>query len=345
MRKFIIALILLISILFLLARLSEVEAILETLQRGNWVFISLAILLAGLWLLNISLSYQSIFRALGIEESLRVLLPLNISMFFLGIVAPSVGFSSVALLMAEARKRGFSPARAAVANSLVIEFDYFGVLSSVALGFLVLFRRNNITAIEITAAVILFLAMIIIGTLLLLGMRSAQELGKALAWLARLVNRILAPFLHHAYLSEGYARNFAHDAAEGLYDLRKHPHTLLAPAILALTNKLLLLGILTCVFLAFEVPISPGTVVAGLSISQLFLIVSPTPAGMGVVEGTLTLLLSGMYIPIEDAVVITLAYRGITFWIPLMLGMLAFQFIFHRKTPGEVLADTSPEIR
>lgn len=345
MRKFIVALILLGSILFVIGSLSEMEAILATLQQGDWRFISLAIVLVGIWLLNVSMSYQSIFRALGIEEKLSVLLPLSASVFFVGIIAPSVGVSGIALLMAEARRRGFSPARAAVANALFIVFDNFGVLSLVAVGFLVLFRRNNLTVVEIAAAAFLLMAMIIIGTLMLLGIRSAQELGQALAWLTRVVNRAVQPFINRVYLSEEHALLFAHDVAEGLRDLRQNPRSLLVPALLALSNKLLLLGILTSVFLAFKVPISPGTVVAGLSISQLFTIVSPTPAGLGFVEGTLTLVLSGMYISIETAVVITLAYRGITFWIPLFYGMLAFQINSHRKVPQEVWEVTDPKMR
>ena len=74
------------------------------------------------------------------------------------------------------------------------------------------------------------------------------------------------------------------------------------------------------------VPVSAGTLIAGFSISYLFMIVSPTPAGIGVVEGFLTVALSSMYVPLSDATVITLAYRGITFWIPLFIGLLAFRW-------------------
>jgi hypothetical protein len=103
------------------------------------------------------------------------------------------------------------------------------------------------------------------------------------------------------------------------------------PGILAITNKVLLLAILVCIFLAFQVPIAPGTVVAGVGISQLFMLISPTPAGLGVVEGTMTLLLSGMYISLEDAIVLTMAFRGITFWLPILFGLIAFQVIIQPK--------------
>jgi hypothetical protein len=86
-------------------------------------------------------------------------------------------------------------------------------------------------------------------------------------------------------------------------------------------------------FLAFGTEISIGTLVAGFSIGYLFLIVSPTPAGVGFVEGGLTLALTSLSVPLGAAAVITLAYRGITFWLPLLLGMLAFRILPHT---GEV---------
>jgi hypothetical protein len=40
MRKFLFALVLLIGVLFIMARFAEVQAIVETLQRGDWRFIA-----------------------------------------------------------------------------------------------------------------------------------------------------------------------------------------------------------------------------------------------------------------------------------------------------------------
>jgi uncharacterized membrane protein YbhN (UPF0104 family) len=34
-----------------------------------------------------------------------------------------------------------------------------------------------------------------------------------------------------------------------------------------------------------------------------------------------------MYISLEDAAVITLSYRGITFWIPLLFGMISLRML------------------
>jgi uncharacterized protein (TIRG00374 family) len=78
-------------------------------------------------------------------------------------------------------------------------------------------------------------------------------------------------------------------------------------------------------FLAFHVPLSVGTLIAGLAIGYLFVYVSPTPSGVGFVEGILTLTLSSMYVPVEDATVIMLTYHGVTFWMMLLFGLIAFR--------------------
>jgi uncharacterized protein (TIRG00374 family) len=83
--------------------------------------------------------------------------------------------------------------------------------------------------------------------------------------------------------------------------------------------------VLLSLFLAFQVPFSAGTIIGGFAISYLFLIVSPTPSGIGIVEGIMPLALSSLRVPWSQAVIITLAYRGITFWVPLGVGAFALR--------------------
>jgi uncharacterized membrane protein YbhN (UPF0104 family) len=59
----------------------------------------------------------------------------------------------------------------------------------------------------------------------------------------------------------------------------------------------------------------------------MFMIVSPTPAGIGVVEGALTLGLHSLNVSLGNAALVALAYRGITFWIPLLFGMLSLRWL------------------
>jgi len=113
---------------------------------------------------------------------------------------------------------------------------------------------------------------------------------------------------------------------------------LIIPAGLALNSKLLLICVLLLIFLSFDVSFSIGTIIAGFSIGYLFFVVSPTPSGLGIVEGAMTLGLVSLYIPLNQAAAVTLAYRGVTFWIPLIIGLLAFRMVTGSKKIEPALA-------
>ena len=91
-------------------------------------------------------------------------------------------------------------------------------------------------------------------------------------------------------------------------------------------------------FLALGTPFSVGTLVGGFAISYLFLIVSPTPSGLGVVEGVMTIALNSLRVKWEAAALITLTYRFITFWFPLAVGAVAFRLLQREKK------ETNPDV-
>ena len=72
--------------------------------------------------------------------------------------------------------------------------------------------------------------------------------------------------------------------------------------------------------------------VGGFAITYMFLVVSPTPSGIGIVDGIMPLALSSLRVPWGQAVIITLAFRGITFWLPLGLGAIALRVLRQQKT-------------
>jgi uncharacterized protein (TIRG00374 family) len=327
MRKFLIALALLLGIIFIIGNIAEVQNIIDTLKIGDWRFILIAFGVELIWLLNVAISYKAIYRSLGLEEKTWTLILIAAGSIFVNIAAPTAGMSGVAVFVSEAKRRNYSSARATLAGVLYVLFDYTGFLCVLAVGLLILIRRNDLNAPELIASAILVTLATGIAILLYQGMRSANALGRALTWLAHQTNRLLHPIIRRDYLSEQRALEFAHDGTEGLSKIRQNPYNLVIPIALALSSKSLLIIILFMMFLAFKVPVSPGTLIAAFSISYLFLIVSPTPSGMGFVEGALTLALGSMSVPLGPAAVITLAYRGITFWVPLALGGIALRIL------------------
>lgn len=322
---------LLLGVVFFITRFTEVQKIALTLQAGEFSFILLALLTGGLWIVCTGLGYRAVYHVLGMDEERGHMIVLGAAVIFVNVITPSAGASAIATLIGDARRHDRPAARVMVAWALNLLFEYLSLLCVVTLGLAVLARRNTINWGEITASMILLLAALGLGTLLYLGMKSGDLLGRVLAWLARLINHLLRPIIHRDYLEEHRAHTFAYEAAEGIATLRHRPKDLWLPVTLALSNKALLMLTLALLFLAFQVPFSTGTIIAGFSLAYLFVIVSPTPAGVGIVEGVMTLMLNSLNVPLEAAAVITLAFRGITFWLPLLVGMVCFRILSTRN--------------
>jgi len=325
MRKFIIILVLFLGAALVYLSFGEIETILQTLKKGEFRFIFLALLIECAWFLVSGLTYLSLYRILGLDGSFHKLALMSASANFINTVAPSVGMGGMAVFISDATRTNQSPGKATVASMLYIFLDFIAFLVVLTLGLIVLFRRNDLHPTEIATSSIMFAIAAGLGFLLYLGSRSAKALGNALAWMARLVNRVVRPFLHREYLSEARAHTFANEMATDLRSLPERYRSLVKPMLFAFANKALLMGVLTASFLAFQVPFTAGTIIGGFAISYLFLIVSPTPSGIGIVEGVMPLALSSLRVEWSQAVIVTLAYRGITFWFPLGVGALAFR--------------------
>jgi uncharacterized protein (TIRG00374 family) len=327
MRKLIILLVSFLAVGFFILSFGELEKIWQTFEHSDWRFILLAMLAVTLWVLLEAYTYRKLYLLMEMRESLRHLTLLSMAANFINVVAPTGGIGGIAVFADDAQRRGLPRGRAAAAAAWFLFLDYGAFMFVLALGIVVLFRRNNLDAGEIFASAVMALIFSGLGILLYIGSRSGPQLESLLGWLARAINRLLRPFIRRDYLREARAHEFAQEISEGLTVLRASQRRLVAPFIMALGSKGLQTLVLMLTFMGFGVEFSAGTVIAGFSLFYLFLIVSPTPSGVGIVETLLPLALVSLRIPWEQAVIVTLAYRGLTFWLPIALGALAFRLL------------------
>jgi len=325
MRKFLVVLVLFLGVAFVILSFSELEQTVETLQRGNLWYLLLAFLIQIGWFFLVGITYRSLYRLLGMRESILNLTRVAAAATFVNVIMPTAGVGGIAIFVNAAKKDGHPTGRVTLAAALFVLFDMAAFLAVLALGMVVLVRRNDLDAGEITASLILLAIASTLAFTLYLGTRSVDAMGGFLARLTRLANTILRPFIRRDYLREERAYEFAHEMADGLASLPQRPRSLLKPLFLAFLNKGLLICILLCAFLSFQVLYSPGTIIGGFAIGYLFMIVSPTPSGIGIVEGVLPLTLKSLRVVWSQAVVITIAYRAMTFWVPLGFGAWAFR--------------------
>ena len=332
MKKLVLVVVLFLGIAVIAISFSELETIMLSLQKAHLGFFILAILIQLIWFITTARMYQSIFHLLGVHEEILILSRIATAANFINVVAPTAGVGGVALFASEARRRGHPAGKVTVAAALFLLLDQAAFLVILALGLIVLVRRNDLEAGEISASFFLLGIAITYAFVLYLGYRSEEKLGNLLAKMVRFINRIVRLFRKEDYLSEIRARAYAHEISDGFAGLTEKPSSLIRPILWGIFDKGLLMLILICAFLSFEVPFSAGTIIAGFSLAYLFLIVSPTPSGIGVVEGLMPIALTSLNVNWSQAVLITLTYRTVTFWVPFGIGAWAFRSL---HTGGE----------
>jgi uncharacterized protein (TIRG00374 family) len=327
MRKILIVLVFFLGSALVVLSFGELQNTWKTLQHSDFRFIGLAILMIVAWIVSEAWGYQSLYRLMDVEERLWHLILVSTAANFVNVVAPSGGFGGVAVFVDDAGRRKYPRGLAAAAGALHLFLEYAAFMVILGMGWAVFIRRNDLKPGEMTASVIMLGLFIGLGALLYIGSRSGEQLGAVLAWSSRQLNRLVWPFTRREYFREAVARKFGIEVAEGLSILRMKNRGAAVPFLFAVTSKILQTLILMAAFLAFSVDFSTGTIVAGFASCYLFLIVSPTPSGIGVVEALLPLTLRSLRVPWEQAVIVTLTYRGITFWLPLLLGGVAFRVL------------------
>jgi uncharacterized protein (TIRG00374 family) len=327
MKKLFFAVILFLGIAVVVLSFGELETILRTLKHAHLEYFFLAVIIQFVWFITSGRMYQSVFHLLGVQESTFTLSRIATAANFLNVVAPSAGMGGVALFATEARRRGHPAGKVTVAAALFLLLDQASFVVVLSLGLIILVRQNNLSASEISATFILFAITVFYAFVLYIGYRSEERLGNLLAKMARWINRIVNIFRKKEYLSEVRAHQFAHEVADGFSGLTERSSSLIRPVLWGLLDKGLLMLILICSFLSFEVPFSIETIVAGFAITYLFLIVSPTPSGIGIVEGIMPIALNSLNVNWSQAVVITLTYRAVTFWLPLAVGAWTFRLL------------------
>jgi uncharacterized protein (TIRG00374 family) len=329
MKKIIIIIVVLLAAAFIIFGFSELEQILVVLKKSNPIFLLVAFLFESICLFNNASTFHALYRLVGLQEKRWQLFLMTTAANFINLIAPSAGVGGIAVFLDAARRRKISTARVMVVGVLYLVYEYAALFCTLLLGFIVLIRRHNLNAGELVAAGFLLVIALADGAMLVLGYKAPQKLGNVLAWSARLINRILKPFLHRDAVKIEHAYQFSREVAEGIATIRGNHRNLIWPFLFTLNNKALLLCVLASTFLALDTPFTIGTLVGGFSISYLFFYASPTPSGVGFVEGILPAALHTLRVPITEAVLITLVFRTMTIWIPFFIGAAALRLL-HR---------------
>lgn len=319
-RRWILWLLIIGFVWLVFSRFNEIEKLAKTLAQGQWQWVLAAALLQVVYYIVYAALYHSAFYTVEIKSRVQDLIPVTLGSLFVNVVAPTGGVGGAALFIDDAVRRGQSAARATAGTVLVMATEYSTFALVLVIGLTYLFFQHALTLYEMISALILLLVALVLASVLGLGLWRPTWLHRLLAWVQDTVNQLGSRFGRPTLIAGDWAERNAADFTEAARSIALHPARLTQTLGVGLLNHLIDLSSLYVLFLAFYQPINIGPLVAGYAVGTLFLIVSPTPMGIGVVEGLMPLALISLGIPSNVAIVVTLSYRGLTFWLPLALG-------------------------
>ena len=306
-------------------RYAEIEQLSVILSTGRWPWVLAAVVLVVAYYLVYTALYQSAFEVVDVRSRVRELLPVVLAALFLNVAAPTGGASGTALFVDDAVRRKQSAARTAAGVLLEYIAMFCAFLLILAVGMTVLFISQDLQTYEVIAALLLLLLVSGLTGVLLLGLWNVVLLREMLGWVQRAVNGLTARLKRPDFLDESWADRNTLQFMEAAQEIAAHPQRLVHTLSIALMAHLVNLTCLYTLFLAFDQPVEFGILVAGYSMAILFWIVSPTPQGIGVVEGVMALVFTSLHVPATRATVIALAFRGLTFWLPFALGFVLLE--------------------
>ena len=112
---------------------------------------------------------------------------------------------------------------------------------------------------------------------------------------------------------------------------------------LSVLRWLLEYGVLLSALYGLSVHPDPALTLLAFTAASVLGLLPFTPGGLGFVEAGLTATLNLAGVPAGEALVATLVYRLITFWLPLPIGAIA-GFVFRRRYPRVYPPPDTPHI-
>lgn len=320
---------------------TEIETLTRMLTRadGRWLA-GAALVQIGCYLFYAG-SYRAAFGAVGVAFRLRDLFPLALVALAagaaLGPVAPA---AQSALYVDDAARRGNAPARASAGWLLAQAADLCAIALLVApAGVVSLLLHGALGPCRAAGALLLALgqsAFLVI--LLVAAFRRPQSVRALLETLQRAATRAAARVGRPLLLPESWAERAANDWAEAVAAAGSRARVrlplALALAAAAHAGNVALLWLLSR---AFGTPIDVERLAAGYAAGVVSGLVAPTPQGIGVIEGAITWALVSLGVPVQSAAPVVLVYRGLTLWLPLLLGVL-----LARRVATRILSSSTP---
>jgi len=268
---------------------------------------------------------QKAFSMMGIKRTKLQMFLLQVSSMAVNVIVPSSGVSVAILFANDAKKHGESEAAAVTAAILSLMADYISIAVLLIFAMLILYVSDTL---ELRVAIPGFSFLAITAGMYWLIYSAGKNkvaLKRFLEWSKGLANKVLSPFKKSIKSSETAMDKFIDELENAYIAISRDKKDLLkAVGAISVAHFMYIVAIYV-LFLSLGIQPLYRVLISGYAIGMMFVVISPTPNGVGFVEGSMVLAYSSLGVPGAAAATVTLIYRGFSFWLPLFVGFLALQ--------------------
>ena len=310
-RILLLALLFAAGLFFVVHSYARWHRLVKILFHLSLVDIFLVLVFSTLLIIFQGFALAQIYKLLGYKRSLLYGVAMFLAMNTVNTIAPVAGLSGTAYIVVTEGQNGMPRPRGILLAVLFYLTDYTVFLAVLGLGIAYLITVGSLAkAILISVSILASVVSLVAGLTVFLFSHPL-----ALRSLLRRTRKLTGRFLSDEQIEDfGVQANLAWDQVE------HSPKLLFSAALwigLAHLSGIVLMAI---AFHSFLVPLSVQRVLGGYLIGTLLYIVSITPAGLGVAEGGMTATFTGLGVPLEAAILVSLLYRAGVVIIPLLLG-------------------------
>ncbi len=311
-----------VAALLVFLQRSEVIDVIAIVRGAVEGWLLMAVVVQLLVYLNFAAVYWRSLALLGYHVKLLSLYGIAFVAIFLGRVFPAGGTSTYAFLLYQMRRRGVPDGTGAVTvtlDGLSYLVAFFALLLG---GFVYLFthgdlRVNQILLIVVLVLAILFLVMYLWALHYDRPLLTRRVLGLK-NYLARLFRRSWSDTGVLSFIAEIY---------DGLALIKRNRFGFFQ--LVGLQFVALFLDSLTLLCLFWSLGVQPhlSVVLLGYSLAYFFSTLSSLPGGAGSFEATMALTFTQLDVDSGIALSVTLLYRLLAFWLPLVITAVGYNHI------------------
>lgn len=295
----------------LLLALPGIRRSAATLEHANLALVVPALLLEAASVACLGQLYRRSLAPLGATVPYREAERIALGMFTVSRVVPVGGPAAVVWGAKELTVLGVDPAIAMTSLVLAGLMAMATLCGIVLVGAVASLGLGDISA-EYAAGVVLAFAVLTLVAVVARGAARSEAVRDRVFDRLERVLRLL-----RTKIELGTWREAAASVARGL----RGKGTVRAIVQWSVANWLLDVAALYLLFVAFHHHVHLGVVVVGLGVANLVAALPLTPGGIGLVEAGLAGTFTAFGTPASISVVVVLAYRLLSFWLPVLAGI------------------------